>query len=113
MLRFDICDQSEKELIIRCVLQYCCRDWLNEATLKPALLKQASGVLKKIVSIYTRQQVKYVCINNHNNPPAQSQSELPVNFAEPAVYQAYFTPDVDCSAEEFEWGKPDLDLLRK
>lgn len=40
--------------------QMCIRDWHSEAILKPALLKQASGVLKKIVS-----EGKMKCVINN------------------------------------------------
>ncbi len=33
-----------------CVVQCCCRDWHGDALVKPAMVKQASGVLKKLVS---------------------------------------------------------------
>jgi len=46
-------------------------------------------------------------------PPFQRQLSLPPSFPDEAVRRAYQSPEVDNSREEFEWGKPDLDLLRK
>ncbi|KAL1903482.1 DNA repair protein rad2 [Sporothrix stenoceras] len=37
---------------------------------------------------------------------------LPVGFPSPAVVDAYLQPEVDRSAEPFQWGVPDLDGLR-
>ncbi|PHH85595.1 hypothetical protein CDD83_197 [Cordyceps sp. RAO-2017] len=38
---------------------------------------------------------------------------LPPSFPDPAVYEAYFQPEVDDSAEPFQWGVPDLEGLRR
>lgn len=37
---------------------------------------------------------------------------LPNGFPSPAVTEAYLKPDVDSTAESFQWGVPDLDRLR-
>ncbi|CAK7237196.1 DNA repair protein rad2 [Sporothrix bragantina] len=37
---------------------------------------------------------------------------LPLSFPSPAVVDAYLKPEVDRSAEPFQWGVPDLDGLR-
>ncbi|UNI23543.1 DNA repair protein rad2 [Purpureocillium takamizusanense] len=38
---------------------------------------------------------------------------LPPGFPNPAVYDAYLQPEVDHSAEAFQWGVPDLEGLRR
>ncbi|KAF7560909.1 hypothetical protein G7046_g3241 [Stylonectria norvegica] len=38
---------------------------------------------------------------------------LPPGFPSPAVYDAYLNPEVDDSAEQFQWGVPDLEGLRQ
>ncbi|OAQ66874.1 DNA excision repair protein (rad2) [Pochonia chlamydosporia 170] len=38
---------------------------------------------------------------------------LPPGFPNPAVYDAYLHPEVDDSAEPFQWGVPDLEGLRR
>lgn len=38
---------------------------------------------------------------------------LPPSFPSPAVYDAYLHPDVDKSPEQFQWGAPDLEGLRR
>ncbi|KAI1436790.1 PIN domain-like protein [Xylaria sp. CBS 124048] len=38
---------------------------------------------------------------------------LPPGFPSPAVFDAYLHPDVDNSAERFEWGSPDVEGLRQ
>lgn len=38
---------------------------------------------------------------------------LPVGFPSPAVVDAYMKPQVDSNPEEFQWGVPDLELLRQ
>ena len=38
--------------------------------------------------------------------------EVPANYPSQEVIKAYQTPSVDKSEEKFEWGKPDLDMLR-
>lgn len=38
---------------------------------------------------------------------------LPTGFPNPAVYDAYLNPDVDHSAEPFQWGVPDVEGLRR
>jgi DNA excision repair protein ERCC-5 len=38
---------------------------------------------------------------------------LPPGFPSPAVYDAYLHPEVDSSAEAFQWGVPDLEGLRR
>ncbi|RDA93519.1 hypothetical protein CP533_4003 [Ophiocordyceps camponoti-saundersi (nom. inval.)] len=38
---------------------------------------------------------------------------LPPGFPNPAVYDAYHHPEVDDSAEAFQWGVPDLEGLRR
>lgn len=38
---------------------------------------------------------------------------LPPGFPNPAVYDAYLHPEVDASAEPFQWGVPDLEGLRR
>ncbi|POR32762.1 DNA excision repair protein Rad2 [Tolypocladium paradoxum] len=38
---------------------------------------------------------------------------LPPGFPNPAVYDAYMHPQVDASAEPFQWGVPDLEGLRR
>ncbi|KZZ93773.1 DNA excision repair protein Rad2 [Moelleriella libera RCEF 2490] len=38
---------------------------------------------------------------------------LPPGFPSPAVYDAYLHPEVDGSAEPFQWGVPDLEGLRR
>lgn len=38
---------------------------------------------------------------------------LPPGFPNPAVYDAYLEPEVDHSAEAFQWGVPDLEGLRR
>ncbi|KUI60471.1 DNA repair protein rad13 [Cytospora mali] len=38
---------------------------------------------------------------------------LPPGFPSPAVYEAYLKPDVDTNAEQFRWGVPDLEGLRR
>ena len=43
----------------------------------------------------------------------QRQSYLAADFPQPTIWDAYFHPVVDSSMEEFEWGAPDLDLLRR
>lgn len=38
---------------------------------------------------------------------------LPPSFPSPAVYDAYLHPDVDKNPEQFQWGAPDLEGLRR
>ncbi|KAG8408993.1 DNA repair protein rad2 [Metarhizium acridum] len=38
---------------------------------------------------------------------------LPPGFPNPAVYEAYLHPEVDDTAEPFQWGVPDLEGLRR
>lgn len=38
---------------------------------------------------------------------------LPPSFPSPAVYDAYLQPDVDKNPEQFQWGAPDLEGLRR
>lgn len=38
---------------------------------------------------------------------------LPIGFPSPAVFDAYLEPDVDDSAEAFQWGVPDVEGLRR
>lgn len=38
---------------------------------------------------------------------------LPPSFPSPAVYDAYMQPDVDKNPEQFQWGAPDLEGLRR
>lgn len=38
---------------------------------------------------------------------------LPPGFPSPEVYDAYLQPDVDASAEPFQWGVPDVEGLRQ
>lgn len=38
---------------------------------------------------------------------------LPPGFPSPAVYDAYFKPEVDKDPEPFQWGAPDLEGLRR
>ncbi|KAL1882278.1 DNA repair protein rad2 [Diaporthe australafricana] len=38
---------------------------------------------------------------------------LPPSFPSPAVYDAYLEPDVDKNPEQFQWGAPDLEGLRR
>lgn len=38
---------------------------------------------------------------------------LPPSFPSPAVYDAYLEPDVDKNPEQFQWGVPDLEGLRR
>lgn len=38
---------------------------------------------------------------------------LPPSFPSPAVYDAYLRPDVDKNPEQFQWGAPDLEGLRR
>ncbi|KAI3395713.1 hypothetical protein diail_936 [Diaporthe ilicicola] len=38
---------------------------------------------------------------------------LPPSFPSPAVYEAYLEPDVDKNPEQFQWGAPDLEGLRR
>ncbi|PSR76108.1 hypothetical protein BD289DRAFT_349991, partial [Coniella lustricola] len=38
---------------------------------------------------------------------------LPPSFPSPAVYEAYLEPEVDHNPEQFQWGVPDLDGLRR
>ncbi|KAH7155437.1 hypothetical protein B0J13DRAFT_545574 [Dactylonectria estremocensis] len=38
---------------------------------------------------------------------------LPPGFPSPAVFDAYLNPDVDDSAEQFQWGVPDVEGLRQ
>ncbi|ORY54560.1 uncharacterized protein BCR38DRAFT_453490 [Pseudomassariella vexata] len=38
---------------------------------------------------------------------------LPVGFPNPAVFDAYFNPEVDNTEEPFQWGVPDVDGLRR
>lgn len=38
---------------------------------------------------------------------------LPPGFPSPAVYDAYLNPEVDASAEQFQWGVPDVEGLRQ
>ncbi|KAM3583808.1 DNA repair protein rad2 [Umbelopsis sp. WA50703] len=39
--------------------------------------------------------------------------EMPEDFPNPHVREAYLSPHVDSSTQEFEWGMPDLDGLRR
>ena len=39
--------------------------------------------------------------------------DLPNNFPNDAIREAYISPSVDRSTDAFEWGQPDLDLLRQ
>ncbi|KAI9288150.1 hypothetical protein BC943DRAFT_184973 [Umbelopsis sp. AD052] len=39
--------------------------------------------------------------------------EIPEDFPNPHVREAYISPHVDASTQEFEWGMPDLDALRR
>ncbi|XP_054720176.1 DNA excision repair protein ERCC-5 homolog [Uloborus diversus] len=54
----------------------------------------------------------------HANPPKNKirakllKLDLPANFPEDNVVDAYLNPEVDSSAEKFSWGRPDLDALR-
>ena len=43
----------------------------------------------------------------------QRQLSLPTHFPNEAIQHAYLKPLVDTSTETFEWGQPDLDLLRQ
>ena len=43
----------------------------------------------------------------------QRQVELPAGFPSREVWSAYHCPEVDESREELQWGRPDLDLIRK
>jgi DNA excision repair protein ERCC-5 len=38
---------------------------------------------------------------------------LPVGFPNPTVFDAYYQPEVDSTAERFQWGVPDVDGLRR
>lgn len=38
---------------------------------------------------------------------------LPPSFPSPAVYDAYLEPDVDKNSDQFQWGVPDLEGLRR
>ncbi|KAJ2964977.1 hypothetical protein NQZ79_g88 [Umbelopsis isabellina] len=42
-----------------------------------------------------------------------SGMEIPEDFPNPHVREAYLSPHVDSSTQEFQWGMPDLDGLRK
>ncbi|KAG2178106.1 hypothetical protein INT43_003359 [Umbelopsis isabellina] len=42
-----------------------------------------------------------------------SGMEIPEDFPNPHVREAYLSPHVDPSTQEFQWGMPDLDGLRK
>lgn len=39
--------------------------------------------------------------------------DIPPDFPNPHVRDAYLSPHVDSSTQEFEWGMPDLDGLRQ
>lgn len=39
--------------------------------------------------------------------------DLPKSFPNQKVFDAYIDPEVDRSTEKFQFGKPDLDLLRR
>ncbi|KAI8139414.1 hypothetical protein BJV82DRAFT_627178 [Fennellomyces sp. T-0311] len=39
--------------------------------------------------------------------------DIPQDFPSPLVIEAYYQPMVDASQEQFEWGAPQLDLLRQ
>lgn len=38
---------------------------------------------------------------------------LPLGFPNPAVFEAYLQPEVDSDPEQFQWGVPDVDGLRR
>lgn len=38
---------------------------------------------------------------------------FPTGFPDNLIQEAYINPSVDTSEEPFEWGSPDLDLLRQ
>ena len=40
-------------------------------------------------------------------------THLGPGFPDRAVWEAYMEPEVEKSEEVFEWGNPDLDLLRR
>ncbi len=43
----------------------------------------------------------------------QRVCNLSSEFPSSSVWKAYNSPDVDSSKERFQWGKPDLDLIRR
>ena len=43
----------------------------------------------------------------------QRLAALPADFPSQAVWEAYLCPSVDSSEETFEWGRPELDSLRR
>jgi hypothetical protein len=43
----------------------------------------------------------------------QRLAPLAADFPNRAVWGAFMKPEVEHSEEKFEWGKPDLDLLRR
>ena len=44
---------------------------------------------------------------------ARKNWELPSNFPSAAVMNAYLVPNVDRSKARFQWGRPDVELLRQ
>ncbi|KAK6928307.1 XPG-I domain [Dillenia turbinata] len=57
------------------------------------------------------QSTKQIYMETHRN--VSKNWHIPPSFPSEAVLSAYFSPQVDSSAEPFSWGKPDLFVLRR
>ena len=97
---------------------YVHRDWHSEVAHKPAIVKKGSGLQKKLVR--ETDHLLVVCFSRQvfhlhylTLVTSQCQYPLPAGFPDAAVHESYLHPEVDDSSEPFEWGKPDLDLIRR
>lgn len=71
------------------------REWLNEVRSNGGLLPVSSG------NTSVRNKLRRLL------------DSVPESFPNSVIVDAYMNPSVDDSSERFEWGRPDLDLLRQ
>lgn len=86
------------------------KEWidLEELTIVPEHLLPSPS--KKQTSTEPEDRVLEAFKEKHRT--LKKSWEIPENFPSLEVIKAYKQPSVDKSEETFEWGKPDLDLLR-